>query len=93
MFSAALPPREIRAVLNAQISPNLQMLSQAFIRLQEARHEADYDLSSWWTRLNAQQHVQTAGDAFLVWNRIRRTHEANVFALALLSSKLFDRER
>ncbi len=93
MFSSATPPRQILAVLGAPTSSDLQAVAQAFVRLQGARHAADYDLSSHWTRHVAQDYVQATRDAFDAWNSIRRTHEANVFALALLSAKLFDRER
>ena len=71
----------------------LQSIAQAFVRLQEARHEADYDLERSWTRPTAQELVEVARKAFERWAQIRRSHEANVFALALLSVKLFDKDR
>ena len=93
MFSSAVPPRQIAAVLAMPPSVELQSVAQTFVRLQGARHAADYDLSSHWTRHVVQDYVQSTRDAFDAWTRIRRSHEANVFALALLSPKLFDRER
>jgi hypothetical protein len=68
-------------------------VAQAFIKLQEARHDADYNLETIWTKLAAQEFVQVSRDASGAWSRIRRSHEANVFALVLISAKLFDKER
>ena len=93
MFSVPTAPRQLTAILGEPISGDMQMVAQSFIQLQEARHDADYDLATTWTRLTAQQYAQVARNAFAAWTRIRRTHEANVFALALLSAKLFDKER
>lgn len=93
MFSAANATRMITPILGAPVSVDLQSVAQAFIKLQEARHDADYDLESSWTKLTAQELTEVARSAFESWARIRRTHEANVFALALLSVKLFDKDR
>jgi hypothetical protein len=71
----------------------MQTIAQSFIQLQEARLDADYNLAVTWTRLTAQQYAQVAKNTFAAWTRIRRAHESNVFALALLSAKLFDKER
>jgi hypothetical protein len=93
MFSVPTPHKTIAPILGAPVSLELQIVAQSFIQLQEARHSADYDMSSTWTRLTAQQFLLTAKDAVRIWSNIRRTHEANVFTLALFSAKLFDRER
>jgi hypothetical protein len=93
MFSTPAPPRSIALVLGVAPSIEIQGIAQSFIQLQEARIEADYDLTSIWTRLGAQQHTKTAQDVFDAWARIQRTHEANVFAIALLSAKLFEKDR
>lgn len=93
MFSRPDTPSQIAPILGGPISDDLQSVVKAFIQLQDARHRADYDLSSTWTRVAAQQYAQTARDAFAAWTRVRKSHEANVFALALLSAKLFDKGR
>lgn len=86
-------PRHLSSILAAPVSADLQSVALAFIRLQEARHDADYNLTRGWTRLTAQQHVEIARNAFEAWTRLRKSHEANVFAIALISTKLFDKER
>jgi hypothetical protein len=93
MFAAANSTKPISPILGAPVSADLQFVAQSFIRLQEARHDADYDLESSWTKFAAQELVEVARSAFEKWNLIRRSHEANVFALALLSVKLFDKDR
>lgn len=74
-------------------SANLQLLAGNFVTLQEARHSADYDLSSTWTRWATQENVNLARDAFAAWAAIRTTEEANLFILALLMWKNFEIER
>ncbi len=93
MFSVPTVPRQLNAILRAPVSQDLQNVAQSFIQLQEARLDADYDLTATWTRLTAQQYAKVAKNAFEAWTRVRKTHEANVYALALLSAKLFDKER
>lgn len=93
IFSSAVLGRPFALLLGAPPSADLALVAEAFLRLQGARHAADYDLSSSWTRRSALDFVQISRDAMSAWNRIRTTHEANVFALALLSPKLFDKDR
>ncbi len=93
MFSEADAPEQITSILGTPVSGDLQTVAPAFIKLQEARHDADYGLETIWTKLAAQEFVQVCRDASTAWSRIRRSHEANVFALALFSAKLFDRGR
>ena len=93
MFSTSKPPESVSKILQAAPSYELQTLARNFVRLQEARHQADYDLGSTWTRATTLDFVQVTQNAFDAWDQIRRSHEANVFALALLSVKLFEKER
>jgi uncharacterized protein (UPF0332 family) len=98
-FSAATAPtnkdapKQLSSMLAGPVSADLQSVASAFIQLQEARHDADYNLTRTWTRLTAQQYVDIARRAFEAWARLKKSHEANVFAIALISIKLFDRER
>lgn len=74
-------------------SSELKLVCLNFIRLQEARHSADYDLSSQWTRANAEHNVNLGRDAFNAWTKIKRSEEANLFILALLNWKNFESDR
>ena len=57
-------PEVTRALLTFPLEPALLDVLQAFVELQEARHQADYDLRRTWNRLDAATHVQTARNAF-----------------------------
>lgn len=86
-------PKQLSSILGRSVPADLQSVASAFIRLQEARHDADYNLTETWTRLTAQQYVDIARRAFEAWARLKKSHEANVFAIALISLKLFDKDR
>lgn len=73
--------------------PDLQLVARAFRELQQARHSADYDMTSSWTRLEVQQHIRLARDAYSALRRARRQPQANVFALTLLDAKRVQSER
>jgi len=65
-------------------SPDLALVAQAFVELQEARHAADYDLAADLSRTETLDYVQQASDAFSAWGRVRGDDEATVFLAALL---------
>ena len=93
MFSSPTLQKQFATLVQAPPSLDLQTVALNFVSLQQARHEADYDMNLQLDRSAVLDYLQSAWDAFEAWNRICRSHEANVFALALLSPKLFDRER
>ena len=55
-----------------KITPTLEIVARIFIRLQAARHRADYDLSDKWTRFSAQQQIGLAQDVFAAWKKLQR---------------------
>jgi hypothetical protein len=81
------PTRALLPLLTLPLEPALVTVLQAFVELQEARHQADYDPTMTWNRLGAASHVATARNAFASWQTIRRTPNAVVFATALLLQK------
>ena len=74
-------------------SVELRFVASSFVRLQQARHTADYDIALPVTRVLAQEYTALAQEAFTAWAAIRNTEEANTFILALLLFKNFDIER
>ncbi len=75
-------------------SIDLQNVARSFIRLQEARHSADYDLSYPLTSAEARQFVMLALTAMDSWDRIAKSAEANIFILSLLLYRNWeDKER
>lgn len=85
--------KPLAALIGTATSADLRLVILTFIQLQEARHSADYDLGSIWTRTKTQLLVDMTRDAFAAWQRIRRTSEANVFVLSLLMWKNLESER
>lgn len=73
-------------------SNELKQVAQTFAELQEARHQADYDVGHSLTRAEAVDLVERAGDAIAAWKSVRmksagsRSYslEARVFLAALL---------
>ncbi len=80
-------------IFSDPLSPDLRSVARAFVQLQQLRHSADYDVATTWTRLQAQQSVQVARDAFGAWSRVRRSAEGNLLLLALLDLKRLQSER
>jgi uncharacterized protein (UPF0332 family) len=80
-------------LIGSSASPALQDVARTFIRLQEARHSADYDLGYNLTFEDATQFVTQAAGAMDSWNRIANSAEANIFILSLLMWKNWEKER
>jgi hypothetical protein len=85
------PPAPTRDLLTLPLEPALVAVLEAFVELQEARHQADYDPTMTWNRLGAASLVDTARTAFASWQTVRRTPNAVVFATALLLQKQWRR--
>ena len=76
----------------AATSPELQLVAATFVDLQEARHQADYDLSRPVNRADASDLVERVEAATAAWKAIRKEEsgsklyslEARVFLAALL---------
>lgn len=62
----------------------LKTVANAFIRLQEFRHEADYDDSLRLTRTDVVSWIALASGAFASWSAIRKEKIAQDYLLALL---------
>jgi hypothetical protein len=85
------PPAPTRDLLTLPLELALVTVLEAFVELQEARHQADYDPTRTWNRLGAASLVDTARTAFASWQRVRRTPNAVVFATVLLLQKQWRR--
>jgi len=88
--SNRIPPAT-KALLTLPLDLNFVQVLQAFVDLQEARHQADYDLTKICSRLDAVSHVQIARQAFSDWESIRKTPNASTFMAALLLQKYWGR--
>jgi len=89
--SIANPPAATRRLITLPLDPKLLNVVQSFITLQEARHEADYEMDKQWNRLDVIEQVETARDAFSDWAAVRSDETATVFVVALLLQKNWSR--
>jgi uncharacterized protein (UPF0332 family) len=72
--------------LGVWTNSNLKTIAENFIELQEARHDADYNLARRFTRQDAGMGVGQAKDAMDAWQRLKAANEplASLFALSLI---------
>ena len=60
-------------------------MTQAFLALQQARHEADYDTARRFTRAEVLDLVYQAEQAFADWDGVRSSIQADTFLAGLLA--------
>ncbi len=66
------------------VPSDLSLVAEAFVELQEARHEADYNLSRSFTRVEVLAQVQAAKDAVDAWGRVGADRSATLFLMLVL---------
>lgn len=87
-FAANNVSQKVASGLRRQpLQPDLINVASAFVDLQQARHEADYDTARRFTRQEALMLVGQVDQAFEGWQRIRSSLQADVFLVALLAQK------
>jgi len=74
-------------------SPQMQQVASSFIKLQDARHRADYDLSYSLSSTEAHRFLRLSVTAMASWDKIANSAEANIFILSLLMWKNWEKER
>ena len=85
-FSDVRVSRKLAPGLNGQaLQPELVRVASALVDLQQARHEADYDPARRFTRGEALDLVGRAEQAFVDWNRVRGSIQADTFLTGLLA--------
>lgn len=73
------------------IPSDLEVVANSVIDLQEARHEADYNIGQRFSRLEANNLIDQATAAFQAWQRVRTNPVAHNFLAALLLWKQWNR--
>ena len=84
-------PENLKSRFANPISSDLILVANAFLNLQQQRHEADYNVEERFLRADTTKLVQDTRAAFIAWNRIRKTNEARQFLICLLLGKSWDR--
>ena len=84
-FATPGGPAKLAPALHAQpIQPALADVAATFQELQQARHEADYDLSRRFTRPEVLLLIDLTQQAFDDWQSVRGTLQADTFLAGLL---------
>lgn len=86
-FAAGALPDHLKVVTASVVPDDLKAVAEAFIQLQQSRHEADYNVSRAFSRpdtLTLVQQVHEAFEAFEAWGRVRTQQIATVFLVNLL---------
>lgn len=65
--------------------PELLDVAGAFVELQEARHQADYNTEKAFTRSESNDLIDQAEQAFADWKQIRKTLPADAYLVTLLT--------
>ena len=66
---------------------DLRAVAKTFVQLQEKRHTADYDNTTFWTRTEALARVKSAEQAFATWKPIRNEQIAQAYLVSLAVRK------
>ncbi len=73
---------------DAATPADLAYVASAFVTLQEARHQADYDFSVFFTKAEASSHIDLARDAIRRWASISSSVHAERYKVEMLVGRL-----
>ena len=76
-----------KGLVGKDVPRDLRAVAQAFVNLQEARHEADYDMSRQFSRSEVRDLIEMSQRARNAWQGVSNTAEGRVFLMALLMYK------
>lgn len=66
---------------------DLRTVAKTFAQLQEKRHMADYDNTTFWTKTDALSQVKSVQQAFGIWKPIRNEQIAQAYLVSLVVKK------
>jgi len=66
------------------VSQELKAVAQAFVDLQQARHDADYNLAKKFTRSETLTRLDQSGKAFEAWDEVRKDDLARIYLACFL---------
>jgi hypothetical protein len=86
-------PRRLHPTAGTYTPPSdLKIVADAFITLQEARHEADYNPARTYRRSEALDFVDLARKSFAAWGRVRKTDDARLYLACFLLWDRWDKD-
>lgn len=69
------------------VAEDMRLVADSFVKLQQARHTADYDNSKVWSRTQVYEMIALAEDAKAAWLRIREEELAQEYLLDLMGGR------
>jgi uncharacterized protein (UPF0332 family) len=79
-FARSQLPIALRSDVEEYRTPaDLKLVAEAFVSLQQVRHEADYNTGRPVSRADAQKLIQEARLAFEAWERMKGTDDARAY--------------
>ncbi len=78
-------PKLLPGLNGLPLQPPLVALAETFVELQQARHEADYNIARRFTRREVLDLADRAEEAMADWRGLRRTAQADTFLAGLLA--------
>lgn len=91
-FGANQLPKSLRDGGPHATPPDLKLVADTFVRLQSLRHEADYDRSRTFSRVDVMSAIDEARIAFEAWSRVRQTDNALLYQACFLLWERWDKE-
>lgn len=82
--AAALPAPLAAARAGAPVHADVQAVARTFLRLQQQRHLADYDLNAAFDRTEVLRVLALADTAMATWRRVRRSADGRFFLACLV---------
>ena len=83
----SMPPKLAVGLAGKPIQRELVDVATAFVQLQEARHDADYNRAIRFTRRESLDLADLADQAFRDWSHVRGSLQADTFLTGLLAYK------
>ncbi len=91
-FSGGTLPQRFVGIIGGQPLPHaLRNVANAFVELQQARHEADYNVAKSFSRAEVQSLIDQAEQAFQDWQAVRRTTAGRLYLVCLLLWERLDK--
>ena len=78
-------PRLRPGLNDLPLQDEIVRVAAVFVDLQQHRHEADYDMGRQFTRVEVLSIVSDAERAFVDWNEVRNSVQADTFIVGLLT--------
>jgi hypothetical protein len=90
-FESGNLPDHIKSLVTSPLPAPLIAVARSFVRLQDERHKADYDVASRFERARTQNAVALASQLFADWETVRNMDDARVFLASLMFWKLWSK--